>query len=430
MLSARARMPMVALAALSLSVSLPACAGATPGSSRAATRLVSAKLLKIAPLKRKVTCRKQGTRWRCAWTGERVAKGVRSRCRGTFVVRRVNERLRARSVSRRCRALPTPAPVFPYGFNDNGIHQRVITAAEDALLTSRIGASSSRIAFDWSGAEPTPGEHRFGVYDDYYRAMRARGVRPLFIFVYAPAWARNHTCPLLADCHAQPPTPDHYDDAGRMAALVAQRYPELAGIEVWNEANLKEFWGSGPDPTAYGELLKAVYRRVKQVAPKMPVISSGLGNGEPPGFMSPAQFLEGIYADGAGSSMDAIGIHPYPFSATSLDNTFKTLDAVRAVRAAHHDAARPIWVTEFGATTTGNQPPLTDQQQATLLVSAYRTLRAMPDVKAVFFHTLVEPPFGPGSADTGYGIVRADLSPKPAFCALAAEWGRSGACSQ
>jgi hypothetical protein len=328
--------------------------------------------------------------------------------------------------------VPSPAPAappFPFGFNDNAVHQHLVSPAADAQLTQRIGATSTRIAFDWRGAEPSPGQYRLTLYDDFYREMRARGIRPLFIFVYAPAWASNWGCnALLSDCRAQAPTPDHYADAGRMAALLAQRYPQAAGIELWNEPNLKEFWGPQPDPVAYGELLKSVYRAVKQAAPAMPVIGASLANGEPTGFISPAQFLGGIYDAGAGASMDAIGVHPYPFSATSLANTFRTLDAVRAVRNARGDTARPLWVTELGSTTTGTEPPTSERQQADILVAAYRALRAMPDVGGIYFHTLVEPPYGITSADTGYGIVHADLSPKPAFCALAAERGRAGAC--
>jgi hypothetical protein len=258
--------------------------------------------------------------------------------------------------------------------------------------------------------------------------MRARGIRPLFILVFAPTWANGGVCDQwVADCR-NPPSPAHYDDAGRMAALLAQRYPDAAGIELWNEPNLREFWAPAPDPTAYGHLLQAVHHAVKAVAPDMPVIGASLANGEPAGFISPAQFLGGIYDAGAGASMDAIGVHPYPFSATSLANTFRTLDAVRAVRDAHGDSGRPLWVTELGATTSG-VGALNENEQAGIFVAAYRALRAMPDIGGIYFHTLVEPPYPWWDPETGYGIVRADLSPKPAFCALAAERGRPGACS-
>jgi polysaccharide biosynthesis protein PslG len=144
--------------------------------------------------------------------------------------------------------------------------------------------------------------------------------------------------------------------------------------------------------------------------------------------MSPTQFLSGIYAAGAGTAMDAISVHPYPFSATTLWHTYRTLNEVRAVRDANRDSGRPLWVTELGATTTG-EGALTEAQQADIYVGAYRLLRTMPDVGGIYFHTMVEPSYPPWDPETGYAIVRRDFSPKPAFCELAAKWGRPYACS-
>ncbi len=432
---ATARPARLLLALVAAAVVLGGCVAqpAVPRTSTAQTvaRLVGKRIAPIAPQRRHVACRRTGSRWTCAWRGERrLATGVR-RCRGTYSVRRIRGHWRTHSVSRTCRSVPTSvAQPFPLGFNDNGVAQHVISAAADAQLTERVGATSSRIAFNWAGAEPSPGQYRLAVYDDIYRELTARGIRPLFILVYAPAWASNWTCDaLLSDCRAQAPTPDHYADAGRMAALLARRYPRAAGIEVWNEPNLREFWGPSPDPAAYAGLLSEVHIAVDHAAPGMPVIGGGLGNGRPEGSIAAAQFLEGVYEAGGAPSMDAIGIHPYPFSATSLAITLRTLDEVRAVRDAHHDSARPLWVTELGTTTTGDTPPVSEGEQADILVSAYRALRAMPDVGAIYLHTLVEPPLGLGNAETGYGIVHDNLTPKPAFCALAAAWGRPHACS-
>ena len=93
-------------------------------------------------------------------------------------------------------------------------------------------------------------------------------------------------------------------------------------------------------------------------------------------------------------------------------------------------------MTEVGLTTTGPFG-VSERDQAIALVRQYRALEAMDDVEVATFHTLIEPKGYPGSprvddprdAEVGYGVVRKDLTPKPAYCALARERGRPRACS-
>ncbi len=448
------------LVSLALPTSSPAAARRHDLGSRA-ERLVSARVAKVAPKRRAVSCARVSAaaatrRWSCRWSGATSA----SACRGTYGVRYSSGRFHLNAGRRTCaRSHPSPSPAVPkpspspvtpapatpvptpsspvtppaaagplVGFNDNGVVQGVVDAATDAQLTQRVGATVTRLGFDWRWAEPSPGEYHLSMYDDIYREDRARGIRPLFILVFAPSWANNWACnQWTTDCH-YPPSADHFDDAGRMAALLARRYPEAAGIEVWNEPNITPFWQPSPDAAAYAGLLRAVYSSVKAADPNMPVIGGSMAVGTGIGdFISPYDFTSAIYEHGAGGSMDALSVHPYPYSATSLYNTTSVLDSVRSALGAHGAAGKPLWVSELGITTTGPWP-VTESEQASTFTGLYRTLRAMPDVKAIMFHTLVEPPTESWDAETGYGIVRRDLSPKPAYCSLARELGRASAC--
>jgi len=118
--------------------------------------------------------------------------------------------------------------------------------------------------------------------------------------------------------------------------------------------------------------------------------------------------------------MDAISLHPYP---NGLGDAllYKTFDDVRDMRELYGDRSKPLWATETGLTTTGSSA-FTEGDQARTLVHVYRTLGSMPDVEAVLFHTLFEPPQEiEGSDGPGFGVVHANGVPKPAYCALAAE---------
>ena len=117
------------------------------------------------------------------------------------------------------------------------------------------------------------------------------------------------------------PAQAHYDEMATFAVAVAKRYPESAGIEVWNEPNYPRFWGGWPEPDLYAKMLKEVAGALHAGVPGMPVVSGGLSphsdsDKHAIGFTN---FLERLYELGAAQEADAIGIHPYPGVGPSED---------------------------------------------------------------------------------------------------------------
>lgn len=365
-------------------------------------------------------------RYRCRWRARRRLAGNRTlACRGRHVLRRSQRGWRFRRSGRvHCRR--RVAAVDPqFGFNDNAVRAGIVSAKKDALLTARVGAGIHRLAFDWRWAEAQPGQYQLRNYDEIYRAMLARGIRPLFILVFAPYWTwdRSVSCNQFKQDCRYPPSREHFDAWRRIAALIATRYPRAAGIEIWNEPNERTFWQPGPDPIRYTELLREAYTAVKAANPRMPVITAGFTNRatDSEGSLSLESFLKAIFGAGARGHFDGIAVHPYTDSriAAGID---RALGIVRAIRNAAGARRAPLWVTETGFTTTGPQPPRVDErEQARLLIDTYRALKRRRDVRVVIFHTLIDPGADPSSPESGYGIVRRDFSPKPAYCALARE---------
>jgi hypothetical protein len=280
---------------------------------------------------------------------------------------------------------------------------------------------------DWRWSETEPGKVVLDDYDRIYAALVARGIRPIMIPMYAPSWAIDPSTPCdqwATDCRFAP-APEHVEDYAEFCALLARRYP-LAAIEVWNEPNGKGFWRPAPDPARYAELLRATYQTVKAASPTTAVVGGALSDStsRTGGDIPAKPFLEGMYAAGAAGSMDALSFHPYPHAKDLLDDTFA---GIREAREAAGDQATPLWVTESGWTSSGlgSGWPLawiqTEQSQAERLLALYHRLMSEPDVQVVLFHTLIEPRgdhhTSPGP---GYGIVRGDHTPKPAYCAIAA----------
>jgi len=317
--------------------------------------------------------------------------------------------------------VPAAGAKAGFGFNDNAGLYGQVSPARAASEARTAGADSVRLTVDWRNVEAQRGQRDWAAYDRLYEAALAHGQRPLFVVLFAPAWARPPgACAGVSDCTAAPAR-EHDGQFASFAAAVAARYPQAVGIEVWNEPNLRHFWGGGdPDPARYTELLQAVHGAVKRVAPRMPVIAGGLAAyageaGSDPG-MGIREFLDGMYRAGAHGHYDGLSLHPY----TSLNYWygFRALTLVKEAQAAHGDRA-PLWFTELNVSTTGPQR-VSPADQARWARRVVPRLRARPDVAGLYLHTLYEPTWmPPDSEERGFGVIGVDGRRKPAFCALA-----------
>jgi hypothetical protein len=326
-------------------------------------------------------------------------------------------------------AAPATAAEPLFGFNDNAVGQRLVSPATDADALSKAGARVSRLTLDWRWTEARRGVYQFATYDAIYGAYLARGIRPVLTVMFAPSWAIDPATPCnqyQADCRF-PPGVAHDGSWRAFLATVAQRYPQAAAIELWNEPNLAGFWQPRPDAARYAQLLRSGFEAIKAVAPSMTVLNGGLSNLQKSDLSGIALrgFLASMYANGAKGAMDGISVHPYP-GGMGDSLLYKTMDDVRDVRGIYGDAATPIWVTEVGV-STGGVAAVTAADQARSTIHLYRTLSAMPDVRALLFHTLFQQPFG--TAQTrGYALLSPDGVPTPAYCLLAALHATGYAC--
>jgi hypothetical protein len=304
------------------------------------------------------------------------------------------------------------------GFNDISIGYRLASPEADAALAAGAGARVERVTLDWRQIEPAPGRFAWRPNDALHAALRRHGIRPLPVLLFAPnwTWVGGSNCGSRAPWCAYPPAPEHDGDWARFAAAAARRYRDAAAIEVWNEPNLHAFWGPAPDPVRYARLLQIAQRSVRALSPSVPVLVGGLGTGAPgAGDVAADQFLKDAQAAAGSAAFDGVGVHLYPGRGGAAAVP-ALLDPIRRV------TRKPIWVTEVGISSAG--PPwlrsTLEQAQAAGLVSLLRDLARTSGIAAIVFHTLIDRPGPPGDLEAGYGVMRGDLTPKPAYCRLAA----------
>jgi exo-beta-1,3-glucanase (GH17 family) len=124
---------------------------------------------------------------------------------------------------------------------------------------------------------------------------------------------------------------------------------------------------------------------------------------------------------------DAFNLHLYTDGQLQFGagtNAARVFEITRAIRSRHGDGD-PIWVTEYGFTTSGSSPNgahqdrVSEAQQADGLRRLYNRLMTMSDVRAAIAYTLRDrpsPTMESSNPEYGFGVVRSDLSPKPAIC--------------
>jgi hypothetical protein len=311
-----------------------------------------------------------------------------------------------------------PGPAIGVQFHCTWNHY---TDAERRTVAARLaaaGVKSVRIDLGWSSFQP----HRRRHIDRWYTRLadrcvnlaRAQGMEVLATILWTPNWAnggRGATTP-----------PRRVSDFARFARWAARHFRgRVAAWEIWNEPEGANFWRG--TPARYVRMLRAAYPAIKAGDANAKVVFAG-NSDDSPGWLAAA------YRAGAKGAFDVMATHPYrgdgPPDAVGSDAWLLVHGSrLHSVMARHGDSAKPIWVTEFGWSAHDNPPGtpsfrrgVTLEQQAQYLVRAVAVMRLRyPYVEKAFWYKDATRP-ADDRHHAGYGLLRADLSPRPVYSAL------------
>lgn len=295
------------------------------------------------------------------------------------------------------------------------------------------GAKWIQIFLMWPDVEPLRGDFS-PVLVDAVRTTgalaHARGMKVMAVFTRAPGWASGRPEPIA-------PPRDPADYAAALRRLIAAAPGAVDAWEIWNEPDAEHFWLNGPQPERYVPLLRAAAAAVREADPKATVVLSPL-------TANNYAFLEKLYRLGARRHFDAVAVHtdtgcllagPYDYFRERDGRisrwSFLGYRTVRAVMAKHGDARKPLYMSEFGWSSTrticdrglwkgqklGGVGPA---RQALYMRQAWHCLtldhRSSRIAGAFWFDyrdRTVE-----DSHDGRYGLLRHDETPKPAWHAF------------
>jgi hypothetical protein len=272
-----------------------------------------------------------------------------------------------------------------------------------AQMLRMVGIGWVRERFAWGATEPEKGTLQYAAgnvdYDKVADAFTQQGVRVYQIWHDSPHWT-----------HPDDPNtrnPRDLRDVYAFAKRVGERYKgKVLAWEVWNEPDIG-FWPDLGD--TFAGLQKAAYLGFKAADPALLVLLGSFSRGYCP-------FDESLFEAGIADYFDIFNWHIY----APPERYAEVLKSYIDLLSRYGCADRPVWLTEAGICLVATQPdgelsPDDERKQAEFVPKSFACSLAAGTDRHFFF---VYPYYLENGVQ--FGALRRDLSPRPAFIAIAA----------
>jgi polysaccharide biosynthesis protein PslG len=340
------------------------------------------------------------------------------------------------------RPAPTATPI-PAAHLDYGVHMFIAnqpaTTERDLRMAVDGGFHWQKSLFEWRQIEgAAKGQFDWTEADRVVRASNAAGLKIIARLDFEPMWSR-------AD-HAHNGPPDKYQDYWDFVWAFVTRYRSgsaigrVHAIEVWNEPNLDREWGNqtiNADSAAdYVRLLDGAYQAAHAADPDVVVISAGLSpSGVTDGHSADdVQYLKWMYAAGLVGKYDVLGLHantqaPDPAAALGTLKLFpdasfyfRRVEQLRQVMVDSGDAAKQVWLTEWGWTADTVHPAyawfaVSEDKKASNIIAAFLYARDHwgPWIGVMCVWTLPDPSWDTSREEYWWAIADPDGAPREAY---------------
>ena len=259
-----------------------------------------------------------------------------------------------------------------------------------AELARKAGFKWERVELKPAQVEFRRGEYDFFAYDRMLDALDRNGVS--YYILLSHYWPGGY----------RPYSREGMDEWAKVAGMAAARYRgRCRHYEVWNEANIF-FWKGTTEDYVY--LVNKAYDAIKAADPDA-VVAACSTAGVDLGFMDKCIAL--------GMKCDSISIHPYrvePVEGPFLADLAATTNRTRGAK---------TYLTELGWPTGCDHGTYPERTQAGWFVRNYLTAAGSGTAVAINGYDFVDDGFNVLERENNFGILRRDLTPKPAYRALA-----------
>jgi hypothetical protein len=321
------------------------------------------------------------------------------------------------------------------------------TTARDLAKVADAGFTWQKTLFQWRWIEIQKGVFNWVEADRVVRASNDAGVKVLARLDALPPWTRDDN---LLD---GPPL--RYSDFGAFVAAFVDRYKEgspygtVHAVQLWNEPNLTREWGNQPispqSAADYVRLLCIGYDAAKRAWPGVTVVSGGLA---PTGTrntsaMDDTIYLQWTYDAGAKPCFDVLGAHGAGYKAPPWASpeevatnqvygrhpsfAFRRVEQLRDIMVRNGDAAKKVWIVEFGWTSDPVNPSyawhrVSEEEKARYVVEAFRWANHnwKDWIGVMLVWNIASPGWSPEDERYWWAITNPDGTNRPAYEALAA----------
>lgn len=279
-----------------------------------------------------------------------------------------------------------------YGYDPEFTEAAYARMERKAELARKCGVKWDRFEICPADLRPTKDRWNWELYDRIVAALDRNGISGFGLVCGFPKWTK-------------PYAEEGYRVYCETLQAIVRRYRGMMhGWEIWNEPNI-HFW-TGPKED-YFKLVDRAYGAVREVDPDVPVI--GLSAASMPDTLD---FAKRFFASGA--RYTEVSVHTYRrgFDEDEYLNYLKELsDAGKGTR---------LWISEMGWTTGGKAMQTADEHaQAAWLARSYLAIAGSPHAAVMNGYDFVDDGFNWNYSEENFGVLRRDLTPKPAYRALA-----------
>ena len=284
-------------------------------------------------------------------------------------------------------------PARPYGIN--------VHLPSSALLdrVAAAGIAWIRVDFNWFMMEPARGVYDWTTTDAVVSDARARGLNIYATLAYSPAWANGGQTP-------NSPPVDPHDWYTFVHTTVCRYRGSVQHWGMWNEPNFEHFFSGSPQQYI-DIILRVGFQAVRDADPSAYVLG--------PELAQEGSWWLWLYAvlEQAAEAIDIVTQHSYQDTGQDVLQRLGgpvepwNRPTVRGIMKATGPEAKELWLTETGWNTAG----VSEEVQAAYYEQVLEGVEAYEWLDKVFFYQLIDEQDSPDQ----WGILRVDLTPKPAY---------------
>lgn len=304
-----------------------------------------------------------------------------------------------------------PTPMWEFtGWGVCTHMDRKYYSPEDVELLKYAGIQNVRESPEWQYIERIPGVYDYKTqnYDWYNRALQENKMNLLFVAGYNNSKyfdkgdGRSGQIGLYNQKQRK-----KYQLFVENAMETFQTYQQ---IELWNEPNIPNFWGSVPNESHYAKLVKYSYPKIKD---KNPLVSvSGMSTAG-----TDTEFMKNCFELGLYPYIEAIAYHPYvwPNVADTKRRSAENIDKVNSL-ILEYGGWKDSVITEVGWPISMGQTSPKDQAKSIVKQLAFADAGG---VDACYIYDFKDDGENPDYTEHNFGMVEFDGTPKRSFAAYA-----------